>query len=118
MECSLRVFSNRACRPCRGLRSSLFPSMQTNPVFETVFKSVRLPHARLLSLYPAQQAFPCGLGAKNEERESKTARKMAQVKEQGGGGEERKKKNVFWVCQSDARIYLTSSGVCQFWKKR
>ena len=30
---------------------------------------------------PAQQAFPCGLGARNEERESKTARKMAQVKE-------------------------------------
>ena len=27
------------------------------------------------------------LGAKNEERESKTARKMAQVKERGGGGE-------------------------------
>ena len=39
---------------------------------------------------PAQQAFPCGLGAKNEERESKTTRKMAQVKERGGGGEERK----------------------------
>ena len=28
-----------------------------------------------------------GLGAKNEERESKTTRKMAQVKERGGGGE-------------------------------
>ena len=28
-----------------------------------------------------------GLGAKNEERESKTARKMAQVKKRGGGGE-------------------------------
>ena len=27
------------------------------------------------------------LGAKNEERESKTARKMAQVKKRGGGGE-------------------------------
>ena len=27
---------------------------------------------------------------KNEERESKTARKMVQVKERGGGGEERK----------------------------
>ena len=26
-------------------------------------------------------AFPCGLGAKNEERESKTVRKMVQVKE-------------------------------------
>ena len=34
-----------------------------------------------------------GLGAKNEERESKTARKMAQVKERGGGGEERKETN-------------------------
>ena len=30
-------------------------------------------------------AFPCGLGAKNEEQESKTARKMAQVKERGRG---------------------------------
>ena len=29
--------------------------------------------------------FPCGLGAKNEEQESKTMRKMAQVKERGGG---------------------------------
>ena len=41
-------------------------------------------------MQPAQQAFLWGLGAKNEERESKTARKMAQVKEHGGGGEERK----------------------------
>ena len=32
----------------------------------------------------------CGLGAKNEEQETKTARKMAQVKERGGVGEERK----------------------------
>ena len=39
---------------------------------------------------PAQQAFPCGLRAKNEERKSKTARKVAQVKERGGGGQERK----------------------------
>ena len=39
---------------------------------------------------PAQQAFPCGLGTKNEEQESKTALKMAQVKERAGGGEERK----------------------------
>ena len=29
--------------------------------------------------------FPCSLGAKNEERESKTTQKMAQVKERGGG---------------------------------
>ena len=34
--------------------------------------------------------FRAVLGAKNEGRESKTARKMAQVKERGGGGEERK----------------------------
>ena len=39
---------------------------------------------------PAQHAFPCGLGTKNEEQESKTSRKMAQVKERAGGGEERK----------------------------
>ena len=30
------------------------------------------------------------LRAKNEEQETKTARKMAQVKERGGGGEDRK----------------------------
>ena len=30
---------------------------------------------------PAQQAFLCGSGAKNEEQESKTVRKLAQVKE-------------------------------------
>ena len=36
------------------------------------------------------ETFLCGLGAKNEERESKTSRQMAQVKERGGGGEERK----------------------------
>ena len=34
---------------------------------------------------PEQQAFLCSLGEKNEERESKTARKVAQVKERGGG---------------------------------
>ena len=40
---------------------------------------------------PGQQAFPCGkIGAKNEERKSKTARKVAQVKERGGGGQARK----------------------------
>ena len=37
-----------------------------------------------------EKAFPCGVGTNNEERESKTARKMAQVKERGWGGEERK----------------------------
>ena len=36
----------------------------------------------------AWQAFPCGFGTKNEEREPKTARKIARVKERGGGGEE------------------------------
>ena len=41
-------------------------------------------------MQPALQAFVCGLGAKNEEQETKTARKMAQVKERGEGGEERK----------------------------
>ena len=37
--------------------------------------------------------FPIACVAKNEERESKTARKMAQAKERGGGGEERKETN-------------------------
>ena len=41
-------------------------------------------------MWPALQAFVCGLGAKNEKQETKTARKMTQVKERGGGGEERK----------------------------
>ena len=43
-----------------------------------------------LSISLRNKRFPCGLGSKNEERESKTARKVAQVKERGGGGEERK----------------------------
>ena len=34
--------------------------------------------------------FLCSLRAKEEEQESKTTGKMAQVKEQGGAGEERK----------------------------
>ena len=34
--------------------------------------------------------FLCGLGAKNEEQESKTVGKITQVKERGGGEEERK----------------------------
>ena len=38
--------------------------------------------------------FLCGLGAKNEERQSKTSRQMAQVKEREGGGEERKEINM------------------------
>ena len=45
MECSFRACSNRRIGPVdrvEDLRSTLFPSMQTNPVFETVFKSVRL----------------------------------------------------------------------------
>ena len=36
----------------------------------------------------------CGLGAKNEEQETKTARKMAQVKERGGGGGEERKETL------------------------
>ena len=45
------------------------------------------------SCFPNLRSKRFGLGAKNEERESKTARKMAQVKERGGGGEERKETN-------------------------
>lgn len=37
--------------------------------------------------------FLCGIGEKNEERDSKTARKVAQVKERGQGEEERKEIN-------------------------
>ena len=48
----------------------------------------------LLSNSPRSKRFRAVLiGAKNEERESKTARKMAQAKERGGGGEERKETN-------------------------
>ena len=45
-------------------------------------------------MQPALQAFVCGLGAKNEEQETKTARKMAQVKERGGGEGGRKEGNA------------------------
>ena len=38
--------------------------------------------------------FLCGLGEKNEEQKSKTARKVAQVKERGGGGEEFERKET------------------------
>ena len=40
----------------------------------------------------AWQAFPCGFGTKNEEREPKTARKIARVKERGGGGKNGRKR--------------------------
>ena len=40
----------------------------------------------------------CGLGAKNEEHESKTAGKKAQVKERGEVGEEREETSLFGSC--------------------
>ena len=49
------------------------------------FNATPWHRATLLSQSPAWQAFPCGLGANNEERGSKTARKMAQVTERGRG---------------------------------
>ena len=46
------------------------------------FMCVQIKRENKLSCnQPAQQALLCGLGAKNQEQESKTARKMAQVKE-------------------------------------
>ena len=49
-----------------------------------ILATTGLPTAVAVHFYvpssPAQQAFLCGLGANNGERESKTARKMAQVK--------------------------------------
>ena len=50
--------------------------------FQVLFNQSLIPDSSVLQ--PAQQAFPCGLGAKNEKRESKTARKMAQVKKRVG----------------------------------
>ena len=44
---------------------------------------------RTLRSLPSKR-FLCGLGAKNEEQESKTARKMTRAKERGRGEEERK----------------------------
>ena len=48
---------------------------------------------------PAQKAFPCDFGAKNEERESKTAHKIDGVKERGGGGQKKKKVDL-WALQA------------------
>ena len=44
------------------------------------------------------------LTTKNEERESKTARKMAQVKERGGGG--RESRSSFFLCSETKRKRL------------
>ena len=51
---------------------------------DSVFLSLVIDYHRFLSIVIDF------VTSKNEERESKTARKMAQVKERGGGGEERK----------------------------
>ena len=51
--------------------------------------------------------FPCGLGAKNEERESK----MAPIKELGGGGEERKEAFLLeW--EGGNTPYISYIGMC------
>ena len=55
----------------------------------------------------ASVKFLCGLGAKKEEQESKTALKMAQVKERGGGGEKGKK-----GLQTNPRILKTAHLAC------
>ena len=59
-----------------------------NQILDQVQQTRKVWHFMKLVLplqpYPAQQAFLCGSGAKNEQQESKTARKMAQVKELGG----------------------------------
>ena len=62
-------------------RATLLSWSATDPFFN----ATPWHRATLLSQSPAWQAFPCGLGANNEERGSKTARKMAQVTERGRG---------------------------------
>ena len=65
-------------------------------------------------IQPAQQAFLCGLGAKNEERESKTARQMAQVKESVifwlsfhfSRGQNRESHSSVFLCSETARKRL------------
>ena len=54
-------------------------------------------------------AFPCGLRAKNEERESKTARKLAQVKEllfHFSRGQNRKSRSTVFLCSETKRKRL------------
>ena len=58
------------------------------------------------------------LGAKNEERESKTTRKMAQVKERGGGGEKGRHMSILFKYSSQSgaafageRRFLKSRGL-------
>ena len=102
MECSFRACSNRACRPCRGLRSTLFPSMQTNPLFETVFKSVRL--CQIIIPVACVASVSVRLRSKKLGTRVKDHAKNGASKRAGRGGEERKKKSVFWVSQSDTRI--------------
>ena len=58
----------------------------------------------------ASVKFLFGLGAKKEEQESKTALKMAQVKERGGGGEKGKK-----GLQTNPRILKTAHLACHTW---
>ena len=70
--------------------NSGFPTVNVGSDRNSDCLSIYLIYGVLSFVQPAQQAFLYGLGEKNEERESKTARKVAQVKERGGGGEERK----------------------------
>ena len=66
-------------QPCiYSLRRKRFrvACVQTSPISFVATKGIRR------RLHAGK--FPCSLGAKNEERESKTTQKMAQVKERGG----------------------------------
>ena len=55
--------------------------------------------------------FLCGLGAKNEEQESKTGWKMAQAKERRGGGEERKETFSFFPLPLPPLLFFGSHGL-------
>ena len=69
---------------------SFRPKVDSPLVASSALVKVDSTDEKLACVASVSVGFLCGLGAKNEEQESKTARKMAQVIERAGGGEERK----------------------------
>ena len=82
---------NGACMKTRTVPMSLslffsfamfliYQLQQLNKIIEKIYLNfIFINHAIVLVSQPVQQAFLCAFGAKNEERESKTARKKAVV---------------------------------------
>ena len=69
---------------------SFRPKVDSPLVASSALVKVDSTDEKLACVANVSVGFLCGLGAKNEEQESKTARKMAQVIKRGEGGEERK----------------------------